>query len=110
MAYTITELKKSGALLTWSAITGATGGDAVELNASTGAIGCVQVIGGTAGSVALQGSNDGTNWFPLKDLQGTAIALTALTQGSDFTTAARYIRPFGNGSTSAAIVTVALRG
>jgi hypothetical protein len=110
MAYTVTDLKKSGALITFGAITGATGTDAVEINGEAGAIACAQVIAGTAGSVAIQGSLDGTNWFSLKDLQGVVIALTGLTVGADFTTAARYIRALGNGSTSAAVVAVVLRG
>lgn len=33
---------------------------------------------GAAGSVALQGSNDGVNFFALKDAGGTVIALTTL--------------------------------
>lgn len=39
----------------------------------------VQVTGtfGTGGSVAWEGSNDNANWFPLKNLDNTAIAFTA---------------------------------
>jgi hypothetical protein len=32
---------------------------------------------GTGGSVSLEGSNDGTNWFILKDPSSTAITMTA---------------------------------
>lgn len=32
---------------------------------------------GVGGSITLQGSNDGTNWFPLTDPQGNAITKTA---------------------------------
>ena len=39
----------------------------------------IQFVAGTAGSatVALQGSNDGTNWIALTDGQGNAISFTA---------------------------------
>lgn len=110
MAFTKTDLPGGATLIVWDAITGANGGSALELNGAAPVAGCVQVIGGTAGSVALQGSNDGTNWATLKDLQGTDIALTALTALSEFTTSARYIRPFGNVSSSGAIVSVVARG
>ncbi len=57
---------------------------------------------GTGGTIKLQGSNDGSNWFDLSDPQGTAIskgaagieAVLEITQ---------YVRPFvsaGDGTTS----------
>jgi hypothetical protein len=51
------------------------------------------------GTVALQGSNDGTNWFSLADLGGTAIALTAA-GGSEFRTTTLYVRPIITGGTA----------
>lgn len=40
--------------------------------------GSLQVEGTFAGAtVILEGTNDGTNWFPLDDKQGTPISLTA---------------------------------
>ncbi|NJL70358.1 MAG: discoidin domain-containing protein [Candidatus Competibacteraceae bacterium] len=110
MAFTKVDLGAGATQISWDAITGAVGGEAVELKGSKPVAGCVQVISGTAGSVALQGSNDGTNWATLKDLQGTDIALTALTALAEFTTSARYVRPLGNGSSSAAVVRMVVRG
>lgn len=65
-----------------------------------GVVGSVQVIG-TFGSatVVLQGSNDGSTWWSLKDTSGTAISLTAA-GGADFSTAALYVRPSASGGTS----------
>lgn len=39
----------------------------------------IQVSGtfGTGGTVIAEGSNDGTNWYPINDLGGTAISFTA---------------------------------
>lgn len=59
---------------------------------------------GTGGSITLQGSNDGVNWFPLTDPQGNAITKTAaaLEQISERT---RFIRPIvtaGDGTTNLA--------
>ncbi|NJO55531.1 MAG: hypothetical protein HC834_03295 [Rhodospirillales bacterium] len=110
MTTIVSNIGNGAALLTWAAITGANAGQSIELKGSSALAGCVQVISGTAGSVTLQGSNDEVNWFTLKDLQGDAIALTALTQGAEFTTSARYVRPLGNASSSAAVVAVMLRG
>jgi hypothetical protein len=109
MPYQTDNTVKGGVAITWDPITGAVAGDALELGYSTGLAAAVQVISGTPGSVSLQGSLDGVNWANLVDVDGVAIALTALTQLEDFTTAARYIRPFGNASSAAAVVRVVLR-
>lgn len=63
------------------------------------------------GTVALQGSNDGTNWVNLKDFTGTEIALTTSPSGADFTTSARFIRPLITGGSGDDVnVTICLRG
>lgn len=55
---------------------------------------CVQFTGtwGSGGTMLLQGSNDNTNWFTLKDSGGTSISLTAdgMRQVLEMP---RYIRP-----------------
>ncbi len=61
-----------------------------------GSISATGTFGG--GTVALQGSNDGTTWFSLADLGGTAIALTAA-GGSEFRTTTLYVRPIITGGT-----------
>lgn len=57
---------------------------------------------GTGGSITLQGSNDGTNWYALTDAQGNAITKTAA--GMEVIEEhPLYIRPSvtaGDGSTS----------
>jgi hypothetical protein len=109
MAYTTSDSVKGGIEVTWDPITGANGGSSLEVGHDAGLAGAVQVISGTAGSVSLQGSLDGVNWAALSNVNGTPIALTALNQLADFTTAARYIRPFGNASSVAAVIRVVLR-
>ena len=74
-------------------------------------VGSIQVIGTFGGaSVALQGSNDGTNWVGLGDRAGTAIAITAA-GGSEFSTSFVYLRPLATGGTGDDLdVFIALRG
>lgn len=57
---------------------------------------------GVAGSITMQGSNDGTNWFALTDPQGNAITKTAAAMEL-LLEAPLYIRPLvtaGDGTTS----------
>jgi len=77
-----------------------------------GLAGCVQAVGTLGGAtVALQMSNDGTNWASIKDLQGTVVALSAVTQISEFTCSAAYIRPSVTGGTGDNVdIIVVLRG
>lgn len=65
---------------------------------------CVQFNGtfGSGGTIKLQGSNDGSNWYDLADPQGNAISKTAagIEQILEMT---QYVRPFvsaGDGTTS----------
>ena len=57
---------------------------------------------GTGGSITIQGSNDGTNWFALTDPQGNAITKTAaaLEQITEITKFVRPIVTAGDGTTS----------
>lgn len=64
----------------------------------------IQVTGtfGTGGSVALEGSNDGTNFFALTDPTGTVIAITSAGIKA-ITEACMYVRPHvtaGDGTTA----------
>jgi hypothetical protein len=65
-------------LITWAGLTQASAdvGDGAMTNKYPERT--VQAIGtfGVGGSMALQGSNDGTNWGALKDAYGVLIALT----------------------------------
>lgn len=109
MAYTVDNSIGGATMITWDPITGAVGETAVQTGGIAGMAGAVQVIGGTPGSVALQGSLDGTNWAALKDPQGGVIALTALGAYAEFSSAARFIRPLGNAGSAAAVVRVIIR-
>lgn len=58
---------------------------------------------GAAGSVAVEGSYDGTTWFALPNPQGTVIAITAAGLFVVGTLAARFIRTHataGDGTTA----------
>jgi hypothetical protein len=83
----------------------------VEIQNTQGLAGSVQVTG-TFGSatIALQVSNDGTNFVTLKDGSGVAITFTAAGM-AEFSTAARYIKPTSSGGTADNVtVTIVLRG
>jgi hypothetical protein len=65
---------------------------------------CFQVTGtfGAAGSITIQGSNDGTNWSALSDPQGNPLTFTSskIEQALELP---RYVRPIvtaGDGTTS----------
>lgn len=69
---------------------------------------------GVGGTIIVEGSNDGTNWFPLKDWQGTNISKTAA-GGATQVDNPLYTRPRvtgGDGTTSltASLVTTASLG
>lgn len=73
--------------------------------------GSIQALGTFGGAtVKLQGSNDGSNWVDLEDLQGDAIGLTAA-GAAEFSTSMAYLRPLATGGTSDDLdVYVCLRG
>lgn len=64
-------------LHTWEFTTADPTGDSISVPGSADR--SIQFIASTAGSatIALQGSNDGTNWIALTDGQGNAISFTA---------------------------------
>ncbi len=98
--------------LIWTDLnTADSGGPAHTVREQHGLAGCVQVLGTFgSGTCVLQGSNDGTNWFTLKDLQGLNIS-TAAAGAFEFSTSAAYIRPFtGGGTADNLTVIIALRG
>jgi hypothetical protein len=70
----------------------------------------VQVTGTFGGAtVKLQASTDGTNFYDIKDMHGTAISATAA-GGFEFVSSAAYLRPAISGGTGDAVdVTVILR-
>lgn len=66
----------------------------------------VQFVGSFgAGSIAIEGSNDGTNWASLNDLQGTTLGAVTTSSIEGITELTRYIRPKNN---NAGTVTITL--
>jgi len=97
-------------LITWSGIlNGDDGAPALWIDYADR---CFQVTGtfGAAGSVTMQGSNDGTNWASLTDPQGNALTFTAqkIEQAIELPV---YVRPLctaGDGTTDL-VVTLCMR-
>ena len=83
----------------------------VKIQNMQGLAGSVQVTGTFGGAtIALQVSNNGTNFVTLKDSTGTDITFTAAGM-REFSTAALFIKPTSSGGTSDDVtVTVVLRG
>lgn len=98
--------------LIWETLTtaGADGPD-FKVEGQRALAGCVQVIGTFGGAtITLRGSNDGTNYFTLKDLQGNDISFTA-TGAAEFSTSAAYISPASSGGSGDDVdVILVLRG
>jgi len=76
-----------------------------------GFVGSVQISGTFGGAtVALEQSNDGTNWFPAEDPVGTAISATA-NNIWEISLAAAYLRPTITGGTGSSVnVIIVFRG
>lgn len=64
---------------------------------------------GAAGAVTMEGSNDGTNWGPLKNGAGVAAVLIAATPIMDILENTKFIRPrvtAGDGTTALRVILV----
>lgn len=91
------------AVITWADLT-TTNADGAPAEWADYADRTIQFHGtfGTGGTIKLQGSNDGTNWYEITDPQGNAISKTAA--GIEACTeVTRFVRPFvsaGDGTTS----------
>lgn len=99
-------------VVTWAALT-TTNSDGAPLDWTQWADRCISFTGtfGAGGTVVLQGSNDGTNYFTLNNAQGTALSFTAagLKQAVELPL---WVRPFvsaGDGTTSITAILVARR-
>lgn len=76
---------------------------------------CVHVTGtlGVNGAVAIEGSNDGTNYKVLTDPQGNALTINAVNTIEQIMEAPLYIRPnvtAGDGSTNFTVVMQCTKG
>lgn len=101
----------SAQVVTWTGLTTTT--DTAEAFATKGGMLAASVyLGGTfgGGTTALQGSEDGTNYVTLKDINGTAVSATSAAR-FEVSSATRYIKPVQTGGTGDnANITVTLRG
>lgn len=79
-------------LLGWTGLLNADQGSAVQF--AKYADRCVQVTGtfGVAGSVTIEGSNDGVSWFPLNKMSGGPATFTAA-GGSQILDNPLFMRP-----------------
>jgi len=109
MPYSFTSNIMGRRVHSWTALAASTNGTTIEIDGTAGAVGSVQIEGTFGGTVTLQASNDGAVWYPVLDLAGVAIALTAAGM-KDFSTAALYLRPSAGAGVSSVTVTVVLRG
>lgn len=99
-----------GITVTWAAIANGVQGDACAGPWTTAWFVATGTFG-AGGSVALQGSNDGTNWFNLTPAALTAagafVNATAVTGGLGVTEHPKYIRPTvtaGDGTTAITVI------
>lgn len=92
-------------LIGWSGLLNGDTGAAVELVDYADKTCTVTGTFGTGGSITLEGSNNGTNWFALTDAQTQAVTKTAA--GMELIVEnPRYIRPSvtaGDGTTNLAV-------
>ena len=89
-------------LVTWAALGNGDDGAVLELTDYADMTFSVDGTFGTGGSITLKGSNDGVNYYPLSDPQGTAITKTAAGT-KRVTESLRYIKPYctaGDGTTA----------
>lgn len=106
------ERAAGGFSIGWSTVTNADAPTKYEMGDQTGLAGSVQLTGTPDSSTTLlQGSNDGSTWVTLKDVNGASISFTAA-GAAEFSTAMRYIKPTpsGGGGSQDIDVTVFLRG
>lgn len=99
-------------LFTWTGLANGDTGDPVSIVDYADLTATLEGTFSTGGSVTLEGSNDGTNYYALTDPQGNAITKTAAGIES-VTETPRYIRPSvtaGDGSTSIEVRLLARRG
>lgn len=95
----------------WTGYSTADDASPVKIQNMQGLAGSAQVTGTFGGAtIALQVSNDGTNYVTLKDATGANITFSAASM-AEFSTAALFIKPTSSGGTADDVtVTIVLRG
>lgn len=98
-------------LVKWEGMTTGEANGALTVAGQLGLVGAAQISGTFGGAtITLQCSNDGTTWFNMSDVTGTAMTATG-NSFFEFSTAALYIRPAISGGTDDDVdVTLVLRG
>lgn len=98
------------AKVTWTPITSADTAAAFTVGGEGADLASVQITGTFGGAtIALHGSNDGTNYVALKDITGSAISMTSAGL-VDCRVAALYIKPVVTGGAGYTFtVTVVMR-
>lgn len=89
-------------LITWTGLDNDDSGSPVELIDYPDKTATITGTFGAGGTIVIQGSNDGTNWFTMTDAQSAAVSKTAAAMEL-LVEAPRYIRPLvtaGDGTTS----------
>ena len=80
---------------TWTGITPGNVGNGVDISAFGGPKASIQVEGtlGTSPSYSIEGSNDGSNWETLNDINGTALSTKSTKGLYSIAGPCRYVRP-----------------
>lgn len=98
-------------VFTWTGITESDTGEEILVNGQGPCLLAMQVLGTFGGAtVQLQGSNNGTDWVTVADVQGDTSGFSAA-GGKEFSPSFVYLRPNATGGTSQTVnVIIATRG
>lgn len=88
----------------WTQLGAGEAGARYETGMMRGALSAVQVDGISGHTVAMQVSNDGVSWYALKAYDGSTDILFTADGLVEFSTGARYIRPFVAGGAGSVTV------
>jgi len=92
MTITVERIGKGATAFTFSAIANGEATDVLEMKNGIGLAASLQTTGTfDGGTVTLEVSNDGVTFYDWKDIEGTAIGMTAAGY-AEFCVAARYVR------------------
>jgi hypothetical protein len=98
-----TQSRRAANTYTWGALGPSQNGAPVQRPGEKATIVLVGTFGGT---VIMQGSEDGTNWYPLKDFLGNAITATTTLAAFVVTVLPAYVRPSAGVGVSAVVASM----
>jgi hypothetical protein len=102
------DMNQKVAIATWAALAAGENGDAFVLGQYADRT--VQVAGITGGTITIQGSLDGTNYYTLTDYQGNPLVFSAAGLNA-ISEMVYYVRPAASGAlTGTVVVTLAVKG